>query len=234
MSLRHVLFSITGALLCFALALPGRAHADRYELAIGSAARVMPSNSVDALTEDEMAVFSMTGAVAIDRIHVPFFSRFAIEGGFDAGWLSGQSFQTLETSTSLLHWSLGARLSRELGRRMVVHGRAALGLAHVAVTIDDMFMDGPTLGDSGVTGTGYLGAAADFFMVQPGGRRALPFSFGLRFEVGYLAMLPKQLTARPDGSDHEEGAILIPETSASLGELDMSALNVRFGLVGRF
>lgn len=219
---------------CLCLALPGRAHADRYELAVGSAGRIMHSSSVDALSDDGMPVFSMTGAVNINRVQVPFFHRFAIEGGFDAGGMSGTSFQTLETSTSFMHWTLGARVSRDLSRRVTVHGRAALGLARVGVTIDDSFMAGPTLGDSGYTGTGYAGVAGDVYLIKPGTPRGARIGLGLRWEVGYLAVIPRTMTARPDSSDHEDGAILIPETSASLGSLNLSALNVRFGLVGRF
>lgn len=224
------LASISG----FTVAAPSLAHADRYELSLGSSTRHVQSTSADALSDDILAVFSMTGAVAIDRIKVPLFDRFAIEGGFDAGALTGTSFQTLETSTSFLHWTLGARVTRDLGRRLSVHGRAALGLARIGVTIDDIFMNGPTLGDSGYTGTGYVGAAGDIYLIKPGMPEGARLSLGLRLEVGYLAMIPKSLEARPDGSDHEDGAILIPEMSAPLGDLDLSALSLRFGLVGRF
>ena len=222
------------ALIGLALATPQWAHADRYELSIGSAARFMPSSSVDSLSEDNLPVFSMTAAVAIDSLKIPFFDRFYIDGSFDVGTMPGTSFQTLETEASLMHWALGARLTRDLGKRVAVHGRASLGLAKVGVTIDDPFMEGPTLGDSGMTGTGYLGLASDLIFLRAGAQRSARFTMGLRAEVGYLAMLPKSLEARPDSSDHPEGAILIPEMSASLGDLDMSAWNMRFGLFGRF
>lgn len=227
-------FTIACSLCALGFASLGSARAERYELAVGSAARLMPSTSVDALTDEGMPVFSMTGAVAINSIQVPLFHQFSIEGSFDVGGMTGNSFQTLDTSTSLYHWSLGARLTRNVGRRLAVHGRAALGLARVRVNIDDAFMDGPTLGDSAVTGTGYVGAAGDVYLFRSGTPRGANFSLGLRMEVGYLAMVPREFTARPDGSDHEEGAILIPETSASLGDLNLSAVNIRFGLVGRF
>lgn len=226
---------LSGALAaCLCLTLPGWAHADRYELTLGSAARIMHSTSMDALSDNEMPVFSMTGAVAIDRVQLPLVHRFAIEGGFDAGAVSGNSFQTLDTRTSFMHWTLGARVSRDLNRRVTVHGRAALGLARVGVTIDDSFMAGPSLGDSGYTGTGYAGAAGDVYLLKPGPTSPTLITLGLRMELGYLAVVPRTMTARPDGSDHEDGAILIPETSAPLGSLNLSAVNVRLGLVGRF
>jgi hypothetical protein len=210
------------------------AHADRFELSLGSAARIMPSDSVDALTEDQLTLFSMTGALAIDRIQVPFFNRFSIEGTFEAGGMSGTTFQALETNTSVFLWALGARLSRDLSERLSIHGRANLGIARVGLTISDQIMDSPILGDTSYTGTAYLGAASDFLLAtrrRAGGHR---FALGLRAEVGYLAALPTDLHARPDDSGRDEGTIVIPETAASLGTLNLSAWSLRVGVVGRF
>lgn len=211
-----------------------QAYADRFELSLGSAAHIMPSDSVDALTDDQLALFSMTGALAIDRIHVPFFDRFYIEGTFEAGGMGGTSFQTLESSTSVFSWALGAHLRRDLSERLSIHGRANIGVAHVDLTISDPFMDTPMLSDAGYTGIAYVGAASDFVFAKRRRAGSRRLALGLRAELGYSAALPLELHARPDASDREEGAIIIPESAASLGTLNLSAWSMRVGVVGRF
>lgn len=212
---------------------PGRAQADRYDLSLGSSTRRMTSSSVDALSDGSMVAFSMTAAMALNGVRVPFVDRVYLDGTFEAGAMNGTSFQTLDTHTSLISTALGARLGRDLSARWSVHGRASLGLARVGVTLSDSFMGGPTLGDAGWTGTAYVGAVSDYLVAERRGSQSASFGLGLRVELGYLAALPKQLDARPD-VDRPDGAILIPETAASLGDLDLSSFNLRVGMFGRF
>lgn len=230
---RIAIIAATAVLGTF-LGTANRAHADRFELSIGSETRMMPSSSMDALDADVMPMFSLTGAMAIDRVRVPFFDRFYVDTSFQVGGVDGTTFQTLDTNVSMISGAVGARLSRALSERWVLQTRAALGLARVGVSMSDMFVDGPALSDSGYTGIGQTSAGLDYLFARKRGKKGDRFAMGLRAEFGYLAMIPKTLHAQPDGSEHADGAILIPETAASLGDLNLSAWNLRVGLVGRF
>jgi hypothetical protein len=97
-----------------------------------------------------------------------------------------------------------------------------------------MFTRRNALSDSAYTMTAYLGGGADLLLSTK--RRAdgsEQFSLGLSAEIGYMAMVPVTMEATTETSGSDD-IIRIPEMSASLGSLDLSALSLRFGLVGRF
>jgi hypothetical protein len=229
----RMVFPFVGLALAIITTASPRAHAERHELSVGTATRFTGSDSAQALSDDSLVLFSVTGGYRLERVRVPGF-EFLIDGALELGGMSGTAFRTLHTSATVQLAAVGARLRRELSRRWSGQARANLGGARVHVEIEDMFTRGHALSDSAYTMTAYLGGGADLLLSTK--RRAdgsEQFSLGLSAELGYMAMVPVTMEATPEtrGSDD---IIRIPEMSASLGSLDLSAVSLRFGLVGRF
>lgn len=211
------------------------AHADQLDLSIGSAVRWTHTSSADALSSDDsFGFFSINGGYHLDRIRLPGF-ELILDGTIERGALSGTTFRRLRSDVSLWSFQVGARARRELASRLSVFGRATLGLQRATVELSDDFVYGRAMKNKGSAGTVYLGVGAEVLPFRKphrdGDRRTV--SVGLRFEVGYLAASSFEVRAHPD-DDGDPDAIRIPSTVSSLGQLNLSSLAFRFGLVGRF
>lgn len=230
-SMRSAVSTLCTALALVAL-LDGPARARRFELGVGQATRWIDSSSVQALTDDSLAMLSIDGSV-----DMPWFGLFgfdvALAGSLELGSVDGTSFGTMTSETSVTMLSVGARVRRTLSPRWHVHGRAMVGGGRVAVVLDETFSVVDPLSDTGYAAGMYLGAGMDLLLIRPrpGGKR---WSFGLRSELGYQAMSGVSLDAVPESRMDSEGMILIPQAHASLGDLDLSAWSARLAVFGRF
>lgn len=218
-------------LLAFLLAAgAGRpAHADRFELSLGTTIHSAQSASVHALHDGGSAGFSLSGAMGVMQAAG---LDIAIDAALETDSASGTTFQRMDTETSATLILVGARARRPVTGSLIAHGRAALGMGRVSVDMSDPYGAWP-MRDSGYAGSAYVGAGLDFLPLRPpirGGNR--PLSLGIRLEVGYLLMTPVELTTEPD--DSGDNTLAIPVAGASLGDLDLSAITTRLAVVGRF
>jgi hypothetical protein len=215
------------------MAASAQVRAEGYELGIGSATRFTSSDSARALSDGNLTLFSVTGGYRLERVRVPGF-EFLIDGTLELGGMGGTAFRTLDTSATVQLAAVGARLRRDLARRLIGQARANLGGARVHVEIEDVYARGQPLSDSAYTMTAYLGGGVDLLLSSKyradGTER---FTLGLSAELGYMAMVPVTMEAT-SGAGGDDDIIRIPEMSASLGSLNLSAWGLRFGLVGRF
>jgi hypothetical protein len=153
---------LAAAWLCLAAAWP--AHAEpRYELGIGTAIRAARSSSVHALHDGTAVDFSLNGALRlVETAGVDIFVDATVESGTTAG----TTFQRMRTETSTTLALVGAQARRHLIHGLSAHGRAALGIGRVGVTMRHASGAWP-VADSGVAGSAYLGAGLDFLPLRP-------------------------------------------------------------------
>ncbi len=216
---------------CAGMAGASRAHADRIELGMGPTSRFTHADSVLAVHDSSSTGFSMAAAY-----------RWASMSGFDlladasvdtdTAWAT--TFGRMRTASTTRVALAGLRARRPLARALSAHARLALGAARVAVDMDDV--DGRSyLQDHGHGACAYLGAGIDFVPLRPriAGRQD-ELSLGVRVELGYLAMAAVGLAADSPDPGMPDGAIEIPTMAADLGDLDMSALTLRFAVIAHF
>jgi hypothetical protein len=210
------------------------AAADRYELSLGSSTRYMHSSSVDVLSGDDSAgVFSMAVGFKLDQ---PRFQSLdvLVDVTYEGGTATGTTFQRMHSETSMHSGLLGARLRWNVSERGSFYGRGALALTRVRLDLIDAFADGPQVGDRGWSGGAYLGGGIEVLPIRTMRDQRERFALGLRLEGGYLATSAVEMRAVPRGQDVMDGAIHIPTEFTSLGDLDISAVSLRFAIVGRF
>ncbi len=210
------------------------AHAERFDLSIGSTVRYARSASVDALSADDAhSFFSLIGAVRLDRPLIPGFDLF-LEGTFETGSIEGTSLRRIDSSTGITGAMVGGRVQRSLPRRITGFARVGFGMSKMSLSLTDRLGGAATLRDSAYVGTTYVAAGLEFLPIRrrdAGG--AVRFAMGLRVEVGYLASTSAEMYANPE-NDGDDSALRIPTAPASLGTLDASGRTYRVGLVGRF
>ncbi len=207
------------------------AHADRFELGLGTASRWMPSNTVLALHDANTTGFGLGGAM-----------RWATIGGFDLladiSYSTDSShdttFRRLDTKTDTSLWLAGVRARRDIAPYTSAHARAALGVARITAEINDLSSDSH-IADHDWTMSAYVGAGIDFTPVPTRlMQRQAKVSFGLRAELGYLAMTSAALESHTGTEEMNAGVIEIPTSAASLGDLNLSALMLQLSVIGRF
>lgn len=222
---------LAAAAVCL-LASP--AAADRYELSLGSSTRYMHSSSVDALTGDDSAgVFSMAAGFKLDRPTLLGLDLL-VDVAYEGGTATGTTFQRMHSETSMHAGLLGARLRWNVSERGSFYGRGAVALTRLRLDLIDAYDDGPRVGDRGWSGGVYLGGGIEVLPIRRVRDQRERFALGFRLEGGYLATSAVTMRAVPRGQDVMDGAIRIPTEFASLGDLDISALSLRFAVVGRF
>ena len=231
---RVFLSLVAGALALVAFSLNVRpAHADRVELSLGSTTHKARSDSMDALGDYEITAVSLTAATRVPWLRLGS-TEALFELGLDAGAMLGESFQTMETDTSLVIGSAGMRLRHSLTARLVASGRGALGLARLGVRLSDRASRVDALEDHAYTMSAQVAGALDFYLLRQAGEGKNPrMGLGLRAEVGYLAVAPVELFGTPESRDDSD-VLRIPLAAASLGQLDPSAWTFRFAVIGRF
>jgi opacity protein-like surface antigen len=194
-------------LLC-AAASP--ALADDNEVSIGFTGRSLRSNSANAVSDDNLAGGELTYARGVP-VELPGDVGIQLIGGFNWNSVSGTMFNTMQTDVGSTGFSVGLRARYAIHKRVVANARADLGMNHTSL---DLEMNGRTLSDAkwhAVT-RGSLGV--DVYAAQTN-----RVSVGARFEFGYVLATEAELAPREDTSDGE--TIMLPETQASIGGLDL-------------
>ncbi len=239
MTMNTRLDKLTCRALFVALALAAGstvAHADDFEVSIGSTGRWTTSSTIDALTDDgSHAAFSLGAALRLNRISIPLFDLY-LDVGMETGSLSGTTFQQIQTEAGLLNGMVGVRAQRRLSKYFYGFGRAAIGMARVSLSLTDDYSYTDPIEDKGVAGSTYFGGGLDLIAIRkPRSRTSKKMiTIGLRAEAGYSAFTSVHLRAVPESDSDADGTIHIPTHSAGIGDLNLSAWDFRVALFGRF
>jgi len=212
------------------------ASAEKYELSMGPVGRWLTSDSMRAVTSEEGQAGGSIGlAIAFDWLSIPLFDLY-LDATLEGGSIRGDTFQRIETETDLLHGMVGARAQRRVLPHVSAFGRAAFGLARVSLSLADTYSyaTDDRIEDRGLAGTTYAGAGLELDIQRRFGReKKKAIAFGLRAEAGYTAMTAVHMRAVPQDSDDGE-VIRIATHSTGLGDLDLSAWNLRLAFFGRY
>jgi hypothetical protein len=208
------------------IAAAAPAHADDWQVGIGTSLRHHGSPSLDPLAADDShSAFAIGGGRRLPGLDVAGF-QLGADLQLEVGSIDGVTFQRIDTHTGLITGLAGARAERRLSRRWSALARVALGVTRVNVELRDAG-SATGLADRRWAGTAYLGGGIDLAVLGADRDRGL----GLRAEVGYLAATPVDLHARASGGTPPNP---IPAQETDLGRLDVSAWVLRIGAVGRF
>lgn len=226
--------TFTSSLLVL-LALTCAAHAQRYEVSIGSQSRFLHDGGIDALTDDRShGTFSLQAAFQLNQISIPG-GQLHLDVDYHTGGFSGTAFDRLETDTHMTGGAAGARITRDLSRYTRGFVRATLGLGRLTMTVRDDASGADPLFDHAWAGTAYLGTGLDLMPIRRvGDGDRLRFALGLRIEGGYQRVTPVEIRARPESRSGDGDTLRIPMQEVALGDLDLSAWILRIGLAGRF
>ncbi len=208
--------------LVLLLALTSAAHAGNNELTLGTHSRSLHAPSANAVSEDEM----VGGALGIARrLPLVVFPRLDIwaTGAMTWGGLEGTLFQTMLTDVGMFGLSAGGRARYELHPHVHVGGRLDLGTSRTSLRLEHA---GHVVKDAAWGATATTALTIDLLAVA---RRQ--FSFGLRFELGYVAATAPSLSPR---EDDDETKITLDEMQASIGGLDLGGRFFSFALLSQF
>ena len=224
----------TAVFVLAAILIPEPAHADRFEVGLGTSSHFLASSSVDAVSEDGMTAASLSAAMRVPWLRLAGLDA-ALEASLDTGSLGGRSFQTMSTETSLRVTTVGVRVRRPVWGRIVGHAGAGLGVARVGLRLDDHSSRVDPVSDQGNAVAGYIGGGGDVMLARV--RRddgSHKFALGLRAELGYQMISSVSLLGSPESRGEDDDVIRISALATSLGELDLSGWTMRFAVVTRF
>ena len=216
--------------ICLAVVLlgAGTAAADRFELGFASGTRWMGSESVDTLSADDShSITGIGGGVRLNGLR-PFGFDIYVGGDYLHQSLSGTTFQRIESDMSMHVFRATARAERWVASRVAGFARFSMGYTTASLGLTDTLSTAarPTR-DRAHAASIALGIGGDVVMLSNSS-----FRLALRAEVEYDKTSAMHFAAEPESG---EGDVLtIPITAASLGDVDVSGVGLRIGLVGRF
>ena len=192
------------------------AHADT-ELGLGTDVRALHSSSANALTDDSL----FGGHVMVAHALLP---NLFVTGSANIAGATGTMF---EMSTRIFQesFSAGVRGRYHLAGPFSAIAHAQLGLSNTDIKLEDPSYQ--TLSDHA-----WAPLAAGALGIELGGRVDRRAEMAFRFEVGYVACAPVELTAKSPPA--EDGRIRLPMSPAGLGSLDLSGKYVSISWLVRF
>lgn len=194
------------------------------ELSIGGSSRSLRSSSANAVTDDNLGGGELTYARYLPIEVVP---ELQIWGTASYAWggVEGAMFQTLTTEVDSHGLTAGGRARFRLHRLAYLTGRMDLGMTHTSLEITDAM--GRSLSDGKWHAETRGAVGLDLYAV------AMPrFSLGVRFELGYVAATGATLAPRED--DPSDDTIMLEESQASIGTLDLAGRYFTLGAVMAF
>jgi hypothetical protein len=206
------------ALVAFAAA---PAFAGNNELSIGNTNRSLRTTSANAVTDENLGGVHLGAARQIHLDLVPNLQIWAALG-FSSTGAKGELFG-MPTEIDMLEFTGGAVARYVPHENFAVLARIDLGPSRSSLAIEG---NGHRVTDSswGVSGTGALGV--DVFLV------AYPrFSLGARFEMGYVTHSAATLAPREEAG---EDMLVLDESQASIGHLDLGGRFFAFSLLSQF
>lgn len=204
------------------LVVPAAAHAGANELAVVEDVRALRSSSADALTADSLTGGGLTYARAFDQLDA--FTLWG-EAGFEVGSANGTMFQTLTTDVGQTAFTLGARLSYALHRRVTASARLAIGTVRESLSLGNP--SGSSLSDAAWGELARASIAAELRAIDKP-----RFGLSLRVELGYTKT--SRVALSPHEAGPSDGTLTIPVMTTSFGHLDLSGPQLGFAVVSQF
>ncbi|MBV8757317.1 MAG: hypothetical protein JO257_08590 [Deltaproteobacteria bacterium] len=180
------------------------AHADT-ELSLGSTDRALHSSSANALTDSSL----IGGQATVAHLLLP---NVWVTGSASIGGTSGTMLQ-MTTSVVQEAFQAGVR-----GRYPIAGPLSAIARADAGVSNTDLTLDNASY--QTLTDHGWAPLASGALGFELAGRLNPGIEMGFRFELGYVACAPVELSAKTHPAD--DGTIRLPMSQASLGSLDLS------------
>ena len=209
------------AILAVALGAASPAMAGNNELTIGSMNRSLRTASANAVTDENLGGVQLGVA---RQIHLDLVSNLQIWGaiGFASASAEGQLFG-MPTTLDELDVTFGGHARYLLHKNLAVFGRLELGPSKSSLAIEG---NGHTVSDGrwGAVATGAVGV--DLFLIAMS-----RFSLGARFEMGYVAHSATSLSPAEGAS---EDMLVLSESQASIGHLDLGGRYYAFSLLSQF
>lgn len=208
--------------LTLVLGAAATVHAGNYEVTMGSYDRALRSSSANAVTDDTLGGGQLGTARALRLDLYPKLEVWAT-AGFNWGGAEGTLFQTMTTEIDSYGFTLGGRARYSLHRLVHLSGRLDLGPAHQSLTITG---NGHTVSDGAWGGTATAAVGLDLMAI------AYPrFSFGFRFDLGYVAASGVSLSPSEEG---DSSKIELDAMQASIGHLDLGGKFFAFSVLSQF
>ena len=198
------------------------ARAGNNEVTVGSFFRALRSPSANAITDASLIGSEVEYARRI--IDLP---RLALWATVDltAGGADGSMFQTIDTHLVSVGLSLGGRARYELHRNIALHARFDAGAANATLDLSDTM--GHSASDDRWGAVTRTAVGADLLAYA-----SKSFTFGLRFELGYVLASAIHLDAKPEGATDDE--LELAMSRASLGGLDIGGRFFGVSMLGQF
>ncbi len=197
------------------------AFAGNNEVTLGSTDRSLRTASANAVTSENLGGVQLGVA---RQIHLGLVPNLQIWGaiGFASTSAEGELFG-MPTEIDALDLTFGGQARYVLHRNFAVTARLELGPSKTSLSIEG---NGHRVSDGrwGAIATGAIGV--DVFLI------AFPrFSLGARFEMGYTA---HSGTALSPAEGTSEDMLVLSESQASIGELDLGGRFYTFSLLSQF
>ncbi len=209
---------LAALLLLCAAASP--ALADTNEVSIGFAGRSLRSGSANAVSDDNLAGGELTYARGLP-LTIPGAIGLQAIAGFNWNSVSGTMFNTMQTDVDSTGFTVGLRARYALLSRVVLNARVDLGMNRTSL---DLEMAGRTFSDGRWHAMTRGSLGLDVYAVQ-----SQRLSIGARLEAGYVLATDVDLAPREETGDGE--TIMLPETQASIGSLNLGGRYVSISFV---
>jgi hypothetical protein len=208
-------------IITIAVCAASPALAGNNEFSIGNTNRSLRTTSANAVTTENLGGVQLGVA---RQIHLDLVSNLQIWGavGFSSTSAEGELFG-MPTEIDALDITFGGTARYVLHRHLAVVGHLDLGPSRSSLAIEG---NNKRVADSawGATATGALGV--DLFLI------AYPrFSLGARFEMGYTT---HSATALSPVEGASEDMLVLSESQASIGHLDLGGRFYAFSLLSQF
>jgi len=198
------------------------AIAGNNEITMGSHNRALRTSSANAVTNEILGggQFGVARHLNLD-LH-PKLEVWAT-GGFSWGGAEGNLFQSMTTEVDSYGFTVGGRARYTVHRLLHVSARVDVAPARQSLTIVG---NGHTVSDAAWAGTATAAIGVDLMLI------AYPrFSFGFRFDLGYVAATGAALSPREEGDDSK---IELDAMQASIGKLDLGGRFLAFSVLSQF
>lgn len=194
------------------------------EVSLGSAAHLIRSPSIDAVSQSDLLPCGDVG-LAVKVASPPLLDALLVEGHASGGSSKAQDFQLFSAELDVLFLQLGLMATRHLRPNVRGFVRADLASVRGRMALDT---GAHRLADVAWTTASYAGFGIDFAT-----RTALKrLSIGLRLETGYTVAQDLSFSARPEIPDDDVARIAIQ--AAPLGEVNVSGWSGRVSALLRF
>ncbi len=204
------------------------AQAKRFSVGLGTGSSLVPSSSIDALTaETSYARFDLEAGMQV--MQLPGIGVAEVGLQWDAGGITGTSFERIHSELSLRTLMALGRVRRDLWTKLTGFGEFGMGIQWGHLYLEDIGSElARPLEDSDKVFASTIGAGLEYELGIVSDLVALGFQAKLSYRV--VTSLEFRATPMSEGSDD----LLLGTSSADLGSVNTSGAAFGVGLIGRF